>query len=199
MLETPDKLSILYYEPYLEHRICSPVTPEEFQQRRTPHGELILRNLAGRMRRVCEVKEGYAVAAPQLGIFSRFFYFAQPHGEMGMVINPVIQRFIGAEICLHEACLSLPPHTAAAPVKRSATIEVTYQRLDGSSVERKLTGFNARIFQHEVDHLDGAFFINRVPAMLRDIVLDKYRRYMERTWPPPNRLKPSRVSAMQQK
>jgi len=92
---------------------------------------------------------GVAIAAPQLGDSRCWFLW-----EFGMVINPQVHFRIGKTEVRSEACLSFPDQPDI-PVERPVEIEVEY--IDGLQlpVRRHLHYFNARVFLHEFDHLNG--------------------------------------------
>lgn len=103
------------------------------------------------------------MAAPQIGVGKQMFVYcpAGPSGKLASkvqrnlieVYNPEILRHGKQEVVLHEGCVSDP--TFYAPVKRWQVVEVVYYDKAGKAVSKKLTGWEARVFQHEVDHLNG--------------------------------------------
>lgn len=110
--------------------------------------------------------EGVGLASTQVGLKERFFVAKNglPAGEAGekfiIVINPKIISFSKKTNTYFEGCLSTP--AVWGDVKRHTEIKVTYQDISGKKVTEKLTGVLAWIFQHEVDHLDGILFQDRV-------------------------------------
>jgi peptide deformylase len=79
------------------------------------------------------------------------------------MINPVVEP-VGEETNVaFEACLSVPD--MAGPVRRFSRVRLTYQTLEGGTVEREAEGFHARVIQHECDHLDGVLYPMRVEDM----------------------------------
>lgn len=116
-------------------------------------------------------KQGMGIAAAQVGIAQRFFIMSShpnsrypnaPEMAPTVVINPEI---IWASDCLSkdwEGCLSVPGIRGLVP--RHEEIEVRYTLANNDLVETKLTGFLARVFQHELDHLNGMVFIDRVES-----------------------------------
>ncbi len=125
-----------------------------------------------------QAANGVGIAAPQVASSMRLFIIASrpsprypyaPTMEPTAIIDPqIIDR--SAEIVMGwEGCLSVPGVRGLVPRYRS--IEVTYFTADGEFVQRKLTDFVARIFQHELDHLDGILFPDRVASALANRVL----------------------------
>lgn len=102
------------------------------------------------------------VAAPQLGWFERFFVMKDPAGSGALVhwINPVVEM-TGAELVWYwEGCLSVPGWKAF--VGRPSAIAVRGLNGRGEPLAREFKGWEAHLFQHEFDHLDGILFPYRV-------------------------------------
>jgi len=123
-----------------------------------------IRQVVGEMRRVLFEQRGVGLAAPQVGIPLRLMLVC-PSGAPGdetVVINPELVSTEGNEIG-EEGCLSFPGLYGDVP--RADSIVVRYQDLDLRPREMTLHDFVARIFQHELDHLNGEVFIDKmVPA-----------------------------------
>jgi len=111
---------------------------------------------------------GVGIAAPQLGISQRVVIVdcslgqhpCKNHGRLVMV-NPVILEQSG-KVLGREGCLSVPDWVATVP--RSKKISVQYQNEKGELQTLKTSAFEARVIQHEMDHLDGILFIDRVQS-----------------------------------
>ena len=97
-------------------------------------------------------KNGVGLAAPQVGINRRFFLM-RVEGKDYVCINPRIIKAHPKSITVKEGCLSFPG--LEVPVERPATIKVEYQEQSGMKRSRTLKGTLARVFQHELDHLNG--------------------------------------------
>jgi peptide deformylase len=115
------------------------------------------------------------IAAPQVGDFERVLIVdvsARPktpnHGHL-ILVNPEIVHWGGFAIG-REGCLSVPDYTGN--VMRATGIRLKAQDLDGVDHEYEMEGFEARAIQHELDHLDGLVFIDRVVSRRTDL----YRR-----------------------
>jgi peptide deformylase len=116
-----------------------------------------------------DAANGVGIAAPQVAASIRLFIVASrpspryPHAptmEPTAMINPEIIDRSGSVIAGWEGCLSVPGLRGL--VLRDQSIEVKYFTKHGELVQQELTGFVARIFQHELDHLDGILFPDRV-------------------------------------
>jgi peptide deformylase len=87
------------------------------------------------------------------------------HGEL-VLVNPVVVSASGAEVG-REGCLSIPDLTAN--VRRATHIAVDALTPDGTPVTIETEGFEARCVLHELDHLDGILFLDRVDSLTRDV------------------------------
>lgn len=101
---------------------------------------------------------GVGLAAPQVGISKRVFV-AEVGERVHVLIDPEIVRREGQETAA-EACLSIPG--VAADVPRSAIVTVRGKSRRGRGITVSGSGLLARVFQHEIDHLDGVLFLDRV-------------------------------------
>jgi len=94
------------------------------------------------------------------------------HGEL-VLVNPAIVATSGSEIA-REGCLSIPELTAN--VRRALAITLTAITPDGAPVRIETEGFEARCLQHELDHLDGVLFLDRVQSLTDDVFRRKSGR-----------------------
>lgn len=120
-----------------------------------------LRALVAEMARLLFEERGVGLAAPQVGVARRLMLVC-PSGEPGdefPVLNPEILEAEG-EALGEEGCLSFPGIYGMVP--RATRLRVRYQDLELKPREMTLEGWVARIFQHELDHLDGVVFIDRM-------------------------------------
>jgi len=122
---------------------------------------------------------GVGIAAPQVYEPRRIFiissrpnarYPKAPEMEPVAIINPEITSFSEEKEKDWEGCLSIPGIRGLVP--RHKTIKVKYLIRDGKEVETELFDFVARIFQHELDHLNGIVFLDRLDSN-KEIVTEK--------------------------
>lgn len=106
--------------------------------------------------------EGVGLAATQVGLKDRFFVAksGKEDDQFIMVINPKITSLSKKTKTYFEGCLSAP--NVWGQVKRHIRIKVSYLDEKGKSITKSLAGIPAWIFQHEIDHLDGILFQDRV-------------------------------------
>ena len=130
-----------------------------------------IRRLAKNMFDTMEAEEGVGLAGPQVGVSKRIFVLREPEGEEMCLINPEIVEAEGREEG-EEGCLSLPK--IYAPVNRATRIRVRAKNLDGEGLDFEATDFLARIIQHELDHLNGVIFLDRVDILTRQMKLAEW-------------------------
>lgn len=113
------------------------------------------------------------IAAPQIGVLSRVAIvdtsrnpkYPGGHGLL-VLVNPKIIAHDGEQF-FREGCLSLPDYTAN--IKRYAYSTVSALTLDGETITLDAEGFEAVVLQHEIDHLDGTLFLDRVANVKTDL------------------------------
>lgn len=119
------------------------------------------RKLVRDMIETMYAENGVGLAANQVGVAKRLFVASadQVPGQEMVFFNPTIVRTEGV-IKEFEGCLSVPEFYE--PVKRAKRVWMRAMTLDGDEVEVKGEGLVSRIFQHEIDHLNGILFIDRI-------------------------------------
>jgi peptide deformylase len=105
---------------------------------------------------------GVGLAATQLGILRRILVFqAGPDSEPTALINPAVEWSSDDAVVAEEGCLSLP--RVSMDVERPLHARVEGLDLDGDPVTIEASGLEARVLQHEIDHLDGVLILDRAP------------------------------------
>jgi peptide deformylase len=141
---------------------CDPVTDP---------GAPDIRRLVADMMETMEDAPGVGLAAPQVYQPLRLFVFRVPGGREtqdpddtpvgnSVLINPEVELLSEERALGWEGCLSIPDLRAAVP--RATRIRYRGVDCDGNVIERQVTGFHARIVQHEYDHLDGILYPMRM-------------------------------------
>ena len=123
----------------------------------------------GGMIDLMKVHKGIGLAAPQIGLNYRFFMM-----ETDMYINPVILEQSEDIVIDTEGCLSFPG--LAMRVKRAKKVIVEYTDIEGKRKEGKFVNYMSRCFQHELDHLNGITFNQRVSKLVFDRAIKKRRK-----------------------
>lgn len=154
---------LLYPDPRLK-QVCAPAQPDEAERATT--------DLLDTMR---DFGHCVGIAAPQLGELVRVCVVdvsdhpkaGSSNGEL-VLVNPQVVAAEGSELA-REGCLSIPELTAN--VRRATAITVEHL---GGTIESE--GFEARCILHEIDHLDGILFLDRVASLVDDVFRRKSYR-----------------------
>ena len=122
---------------------------------------------------------GIGLAAPQIGLSQRLIVVdvKEEGAEPMALLNPVVAEFTGPVEKYEEGCLSIPG--VSAHVERPVTCTVDALDQQGNPVRIEAEGMLARCLQHEIDHLDGVLFIDRLSPIKRNMLLRKYRKLMK--------------------
>lgn len=118
-----------------------------------------------------QVDGGIGLAAPQVAqsvallVIDHGLIFVE--GKPTAYINPVILGSEGESV-LEEGCLSVPD--IREEVRRPEIITLRYQNLDGEIREAQFDGLLARVLQHEIDHLNGILFVDRISALKKQLL-----------------------------
>jgi peptide deformylase len=148
-----------------------------------PIGEVTdaLRELAADMCEVMYDEPGIGLAAPQVGEAVRLIVVDTEWTEEGqdreplVVVNPELFDPEG-KLVWNEGCLSVPDYQA--DVERAEFITLRGRDLDGAPIEERAEGLRAVCFQHEVDHLDGILFIDRISRLKRTMYAKKRKKQL---------------------
>jgi peptide deformylase len=128
-----------------------------------------LKALADDMFETMHTAHGIGLAAPQIGLLQRMFVAHLPEdeddpqsGKPFVLVNPEVVKTSRKDIEGEEGCLSIP--TWHGLVWRPEWVVVKAQDVNGKPIRFKATGLLARVFLHEMDHLDGVLFVDRVES-----------------------------------
>ena len=124
-----------------------------------------------------EKGNGLGLAAPQVGELKRIFVTHVPDDDLRVFINPEILATSEEQISYEEGCLSIPG--LYAEVTRPAWVTVQARNENGRLFTVDISGLLARVVQHELDHLNGVLFIDRLPEKKRQRILKSYEKHVE--------------------
>jgi peptide deformylase len=117
---------------------------------------------------------GVGLAATQVGMLRRVLVFQTgPDSEPTGLVNPTIDWLSDEVVVAEEGCLSLP--RVAMDVERSLHVRVGGLDVEGEPVRIEASGLEARVLQHEIDHLDGVLILDRAPRAQRKSALRALR------------------------
>ncbi len=171
VLRGGNRLNMRYWDDPTLSTVCTKVEKDEIGEQLAEFGDLLLKTLKHH-------GNGLGLAASQVGLTKRMFAMRFPSApDMNpiVLVNPVITKREGREVG-QEGCLSIP--TIFDQVERAAFVTVEFQQIDGDGDHRvyDLEGLDARIVQHEIDHLDGVMFFQRMSKQMRKNVLRQWEK-----------------------
>ena len=119
---------------------------------------------------------GVGLAANQIGILKKIVTVNIHNEEKGTdkiyaLFNPQIKSYSKKKIIMEEGCLSLPKQYAE--IERPEAITVHYINEKNETVEEKKDGFEARVLQHEIDHLKGKLFVDYLSSLKRNMIIKR--------------------------
>lgn len=133
----------------LLHTPCDPIDPAIILE---PDVQQLILD----MKETMHVENGVGLAAPQIGQLIRLMIVDLAEDGVTAFVNPIITSFSKKQRESEEGCLSIPG--VFGVVMRSETIDIEALTTDGEPIQSTLTGYDAIVFQHELDHLNGILF-----------------------------------------
>lgn len=128
-----------------------------------------IKNTIKKMRKIMEEADGVGLSANQVGIFYQFFIAKVPdengYSKFYAIFNPEIKKISKESEKMEEGCLSVPH--CFGNMKRNYKLTLEGQDWRGKKIKIKAWGFLARVFQHEVDHLNGVLFIDKAENLYK--------------------------------
>jgi len=158
---------VTYPDPFLRQTAAPVVTfDDQFHE------------LLEQMQETMYTDDGVGLAAPQIGVSRRIVVLDDGNGPIN-IINPVIKASGDKEEVVEEGCLSLPG--IRVPVKRPIEVIVEAVNEAGEPVHYDADGLLARIFQHEIDHLNGILIIDHLSTIQRSLIKSKLKQLEKNT------------------
>jgi peptide deformylase len=119
-------------------------------------------DLVARMTTLMQEARGVGLAAPQVGVLRRVLVYQTDDEEpVRALVNPRLIASSEEEETVDEGCLSLGAASVVVPVSRPVTVTIEATTPDGEAVTVEAEGLEARVIQHELDHLDGVLILDR--------------------------------------
>ena len=136
-------------------------------------------DLSKKMIKIMKEKPGIGLAANQIGVLKQIVtvHIQDKEKEIDKVyslFNPVIINYSKEFVVMEEGCLSLPRQFA--DINRPQTITVNYLNEKNKLIEDKKDGLEARIRQHEIDHLSGKLFVDYLSPLKRNMIIKKVQK-----------------------
>lgn len=161
-------LTIRYWDDPVLSVVCPKIDDNEFGPPLEAFGHELIATMTA--------NNGIGLAAPQVGVEKRIFVMGfknDKNAEPIVACNPQIM-LSGVENLEHEGCLSMP--NIFAQVERSTAALLRYRDPIGKTFELPLNGWDARVAQHEFDHINGVFFLSRVSRQVQRQALREWEK-----------------------
>ena len=154
-----------------------PVLRQKANKLNNIHAEDI--KIANNMMEIMKKAPGIGLAANQVGILKQIVTINFEDKENNkkanyILFNPSIIHYSKETIVMEEGCLSLPEQYA--DIERPKKITIEYIDENKQSIIREVDGYEARILQHEIDHLSGKLFVDYLSSLKRNILIKKVKK-----------------------
>ena len=135
--------------------------------------------IANQMMEIMIKAPGVGLAANQVGILKQIVTINYEDKESDkranyILFNPLITEYSEEKVIMEEGCLSLPEQYA--DVERSKQIILEYIDENEKIIKKEIDGYEARILQHEIDHLSGKLFVDYLSSLKRNILIKKVQK-----------------------
>ena len=133
-----------------------------------------LRALADDLLDTMRAAPGLGITAPHIGLALRLVVLELTPGEVGVYVNPEVVEASSDTIRQTEGSVSMPG--VVEEIERPARVTIRYRDLDGVEHIEPAEGFRAVCHQHEIDQLDGIFWIDRLSRLKRERLIARYNK-----------------------
>lgn len=141
-----------------------------------------LRALAADLVTAVEKAPAIGLSAPHLGVLQRLIAVRRTgDAPIRVYVNPVIEWFSTETMVNEEGSVAMPG--VSAEIERPRAVRIVYSELDGNAGIEEAEGFHAAVLQHEIDQLDGIFWIDRLSRLKRERLLKRYQKLGGRSAP----------------
>ena len=136
-------------------------------------------NLSKRMINIMKKAPGVGLAANQIGVLKQIItvHIQDKEKEIEKIytlFNPIIKKYSKDVVVMQEGCLSLPKQFA--DIERPQSVTVRYINEKNKIIEENIDGLEARILQHEIDHLSGKLFVDYLSSLKRNLLIKKVQK-----------------------
>ena len=136
-------------------------------------------DISNKMMKLVKEAPGVGLAANQIGILKKIIVISIEDKERKIqksyaLFNPKITSYSNETVIMEEGCLSLPKQFAE--IERASSINLTYIDKNNKLIKEKKEGFEARVLQHEIDHLEGKLFVDYLSSLKRNMLIKRVKK-----------------------
>ena len=136
-------------------------------------------NISKRMIQIMHNAAGVGLAANQIGILKKIVAIhlidkEKEEDTTYVLFNPIITKYSHEKVLMEEGCLSFPDQFAE--IERSSSIIIKYCNENSEVIEEAKEGYEARILQHEIDHLYGKLFVDYLSSLKRNRIINRLKK-----------------------
>jgi len=136
-------------------------------------------DISSKMITIMNEVNGVGLAANQIGILKKIITVnikddENDIGKTYTLFNPIIKSYSKHKIIMEEGCLSLPKQYAE--IERPSSIQIEYTNEDNEIIVEDKKGFEARVLQHEIDHLSGKLFVDYLSSLKRNMIIKRVQK-----------------------
>jgi len=140
---------------------------------------MIIINISKKMIEIMKSTPGAGLAANQIGILKKIITInIQDHEreteKVYALFNPSIKSYSAETVAMEEACLSFPKQFIE--IERPASIEIEYTNENNKIIKGEKNGYEARVLQHEIDHLSGKLFVDYLSSLKRNMIIKRVQK-----------------------
>lgn len=135
--------------------------------------------ISKKMIEIMKNAPGVGLAANQIGILKKIIAInIQAHEKetekVYALFNPSIKSYSSETVVMEEGCLSFPKQFIE--IERPASIEIKYTNENNKIIEEEKNGYEARVLQHEIDHLSGKLFVDYLSSLKRNMIIKRVQK-----------------------
>ena len=125
---------------------------------------------------------GVGLAANQIGVLKKIVTVHIQDKEQDIektyaLFNPIIKSYSMKKVIMEEGCLSFPKQFAE--IERPASITIQYTNENNQIIKEKKDGYEARVLQHEIDHLSGRLFVDYLSSLKRNMIIKRVKKLIK--------------------
>ena len=138
--------------------------------------------ISKKMIDIMKKTSGVGLAANQIGVLKKIVTVHIQDKEQDIektyaLFNPIIKSYSMKKVIMEEGCLSFPKQFAE--IERPASITIQYTNENNQIIKEKKDGYEARVLQHEIDHLSGRLFVDYLSSLKRNMIIKRVKKLIK--------------------